>query len=134
MRSQVTRYLSAWLLALAASACATSGGSTGEPRQDRNLLTAEDLQPMATFTAWEAVQRMRPMWLRPGGVRNSANPGGHHAHVFVDEAPYGPLEALRSFRVSDIRQMRFVNATDATTRYGGQYQGGVIIVTSRGNR
>ena len=86
---------------------------------------------MDGFTAWEAVQRLRPMWMRPGGVRNSANPSGHYPSLFVDESPYGDMESLHRFRVSDIEEMRYVNASDATIRYGGQYQGGVILITMR---
>ena len=122
------------LMALVASACTTGSGGSGEPRRNRNVLTLEELAPMESFTAWDAVQRLRPMWMRPGGIRNSANPAGHHPSVFVDESPFGPMEALRSFRVLDIQEMRYVGATDATIRYGGDYQGGVILITTRGSR
>ena len=120
-----------FFMVLMASACASGGSSSSEPRRDRDLLTAEELYPLIQFTAWEAVQRLRPMWLRPGGIRNSANPAGHYPHVFVDGAPYGAMDALRGFRVENVEEMRYVNATDATIRYGGQYQGGVILITSR---
>ena len=71
------------------------------------------------------------MWMRPGGIRNSANPAGHYPHVFVDGAPYGSMDSLRNFRVANIERMQYVNATDATIRYGGQYQGGVILLTMK---
>ena len=67
--------------------------------------------------------------MRPGGIRNSANPAGHYPSVFVDESPYGDLDALHRFRVADIQEMRYVSATDATIRYGGAFQGGVILIT-----
>ncbi len=120
------------LLVLLVTACATSGGGSGEPRRNRNVLTAEEMAPLESFTAWEAIQRLRPMWMRPGGVRNSANPRGHYPYIFVDQAPYGPLEALRNFRVHEIEELRYVNPTDSTIRYGGQYQGGIILVTIKG--
>lgn len=123
-----SRFLLMGLLAVLAVGCATSGGGSGEPRRDRNLLTAEDMAPMESFTAWDAVQRLRPMWMRPGGIRNSANPAGHYPHVFVDGAPYGSMESLRNFRVVNIESMRYVDSTDSTIRYGGQYQGGVILL------
>ena len=123
------RLLLTGLLVFLAIGCTTSGGGSGEPRRDRNVLTTEDMAPMDSFTAWEAVQRLRPMWMRPGGIRNSANPAGHYPHVFVDGAPYGPMDSLRNFRVANIERMQYINATDATIRYGGQYQGGVILLT-----
>jgi hypothetical protein len=95
------------------------------------MLLAADLEPLNQFTAWDAVRRLRPMWMRPGGIRNSANPAGQYPHVFVDGSPYGAMEALRSFRVENIQEMRYVNATDATIRYGGMYQGGVILISTK---
>ena len=125
------RVLLLLFLILTGAACATGTSGSGEPRSDRNMLLAADLEPLSQFTAWDAVQRLRPMWMRPGGIRNSANPAGHYPHVFVDGSPYGAMEALRSFRVENIQQMRYVNATDATIRYGGMYQGGVILISTK---
>jgi len=71
------------------------------------------------------------MWMRPGGIRNSANPAGYYAYIFVDGSPYGSLESLRGFRVENVEEMHFIDATDATIRYGGQYQGGVILITTK---
>jgi outer membrane receptor for Fe3+-dicitrate len=71
------------------------------------------------------------MWMRPGGVRNSSNPAGHYAHIFVDGAPYGSMESMRTFRVTNVQEIRFVAATDATVRYGGQFQGGVLLITTK---
>jgi len=107
------------LLLFSASACTTGGSGSSEPRRDRNRLSQEELDEWNQLPAWDVVQRLGPMWMRPGGVRNSANPAGHYAYVFVDGSPYGPMESLRSFRVENIQEMRFVDATDATIRYGG---------------
>jgi len=120
-----------FVLTLLASACATGGSGSNEPQRDRNRLTAEELEPLVQFSAWDAVQRLRPMWMRPGGIRNSANPAGYYAYVFVDGSPYGEMATLRGFRMENVQEMRFVDATDATIRYGGQYQGGVILITTR---
>jgi hypothetical protein len=119
------------LLLFSAAACTTGGSGSSEPRRDRNRLVQEELDEWNQFTAWDAVQRLRPMWMRPGGVRNSANPAGHYPYVFADGSPYGPMESLRSFRVENLQEMQFVDATDATIRYGGQYQGGVILLTTK---
>lgn len=127
-----SRFILASILAFLVVGCATSGGSSGEPRVNRDLLTEEDLADMENYTAFEAVRRLRPMWMRPGGVRNSANPAGYYPHVFVDGAPYGPMDSLSGFRAADIQQMRYVDPTDATIRYGGRYQGGVILVDIKG--
>jgi hypothetical protein len=114
-----------------AAGCASAGGGTDGPRRERNRISPEELAEVQDLALWDAVQRLRPMWLRPGGIRNSANPAGHYAHIFMDGSPYGSVESMRSIRVSDVDELRYVSATDATVRYGGQFQGGVILVTSR---
>jgi len=119
------------LCVLMASACASSGSSSGKTRRDNNRVLAEELEPLLQYNVWDAVRQLRPMWMRPGGIRNSANPGGHSPHVFLDGSPYGEMEILRTLRVQNIGEMRFIDATDATTRYGGQFQGGVILLTTR---
>jgi hypothetical protein len=48
--------------------------------------------------------------------------------VYVDNAYYGPLSSLRSIRPEWIGEMEYLNATDATTRYGTGHLGGVISV------
>lgn len=62
-----TRLALFFLLTIIAGACTTSSGGSREPRRDRNRLTVEELAPVEAFTAWDAVQRLRPMWMRPGG-------------------------------------------------------------------
>lgn len=127
-----TRLAIVFLLALTVAACATGGSGEGQPRRNRNLLTLEELVPVEALSAWEAIQRLRPMWMRPGGIRNSSNPRGHYPTVFVDGAPFGVLESLRNFRVTNIQEIRYVGPTDATIRYGGEYQGGIILIVTRG--
>ncbi len=129
MRIRVTAPL---FLLLVVAGCAAASGGSSEPRRNRNVLTETEMSSLLQFTAWEAVQRLRPMWMRPGGVRNSANPSGQYPHVFVDGAPYGDMEVLQTLRVLHIKEMRYISSTDATIRYGGEYGGGVILVTMQG--
>ena len=111
-------------LATALAACASSGGSAG-PRRDPNLITAEELAEYSTFTALDAIRRLRPRWLQSRGQTS--------AQVIQDGARLGdPENALRSMPVSDIEEMRYLSASDATMRYGTNYPGGAIEITSRG--
>jgi hypothetical protein len=52
--------------------------------------------------------------------------------VVVNGAIRGELSELRQFSVDDIETMRYLSATDATTKYGTGYPGGVIEVSMRG--
>jgi hypothetical protein len=112
-------------LTLLAAACAT-GGASGEsgPRRDRNLITGEELtQTGERETAFDAIRRLRPAWLRGRGTSR--------ARVFVDGVDMGGVNVLRDYRVEQIRECRFVPPADATLRFGIGFAGGVIQVFTR---
>ncbi|MEJ2206655.1 MAG: hypothetical protein P8170_21400 [Gemmatimonadota bacterium] len=122
------RLLIAFLaLALGLTGCASSGGGGGgdsAPRGSANRIIFEELEPVQQLDGYDAVRRLRPMWLR---ARGGASP-----QVLVDgNRQPGGLDALRSLRVSEIQEMRFLSSSDATTRYGTGFDGGAILVTTR---
>jgi hypothetical protein len=45
--------------------------------------------------------------------------------------PRGGLDVLEGLYVREIQEMRFLSASDATTRYGTGYPGGIIEVVTR---
>ncbi len=82
--------------------------------------------------AYTLVQRLHPNWLRP---RMSAGPNTGAAPippmVFVNGTRYGEVERLRDFRLAELTSLEHIGATDATTRFGTGYGGGVILVMTR---
>ena len=122
--------LATFALVTGLAGCASGGGGGGGgPRRDPNRITAEELADYTTLTAADVVRRLRPRWLQGRG----AGTGGQNTpRLIVDGAPMGDAEsALRSLSVSDIQEMQYMSASDATMRYGTNYPGGAIIVTSR---
>lgn len=112
-------------LTFLAAACA-SGGSTGEQqaRGDRNLISNQELtQTSQAETVYDAIRRLRPTWLR--------GRGGASVRVFVNGVDMGGAELLRDYQVGQIRECRFVPPSDATTRFGTGFGGGVIDVITR---
>jgi hypothetical protein len=123
----------ALFLSVALSACASSPG-TGGPRGATDLLTAEQLDQLGPgVSAYDALERLRPTWLRDRGTNSlsASSMGDTMPRLHVDSAQL-PLDALRSMRTSDIQFIRFMDARDATTRYGTGYVNGLIEVTTRG--
>ena len=123
--------LSSILLTLALTGCASAGASSGQ-RRNPDLITSEELRQTEAedLSAFLAIQRMRPQWLR-GRAVGSLGGGSALPKVLVEEAPYGEVDDLRSMGVSDIDEMRFLGAADATTRFGTGYPAGVILVSLR---
>jgi hypothetical protein len=117
---------------LAAQACgggaagASGGGSSGNP----DLITREQFEALTGENAVEIVQRLRPAWLRARD-QGTISSAPAYAEVFVDGMRFGSLSSLSRFSSSQIEQMRYLRATDATTRYGTGFPGGIIEITTR---
>lgn len=112
-------------------ACASAGtGSAQGHRSD--VLTAEEIAGSPARDALEAVRQLRPAWLRTHGSQSIPDPDPPVPVVYVDHQWYGTAEALSDFSVADIHELRYLNPTDATTRYGTGHRGGVIEVVLGG--
>lgn len=107
------------------AACASSGSGERGPRRDPNLITAEELSDFTTVSALDAIRRLRPRWLQ--------GRGNLRPQLVLDGARLGNLEdGLRSVQAASVRTMRYLNASDATMRFGTNYLGGAIEVITRG--
>jgi len=108
-----------------AMACASGGQQAGPSRSSRSVITAEELQTIDVSDAYEAVQRLRSAWLRPRVGRGSP------IAVFIDGVRSGEIDRLRQIPFITIREIRFIDPSDATTRWGTGYTNGAIMVITR---
>ena len=121
-------------LSLQAAACspATSGsGGTSPERRRSDVIARAELAASDVTTAHDAVRELRPQWLLARGPDLISIGGRVGTQVAVDNVLRGGLAELHSIRVDSVEELRFIGATDATTRYGIGVQGGVIEVTLR---
>jgi hypothetical protein len=112
-------------LFLGATGCAAgAGGGSGRPAgASSDHIVEAELETVYQLTALEAVRRLRPRWLQS---RTGAPP-----QVHLDGNPMGTAESLGGLRAADVEDMRYLNAADATTRFGTNYISGVILVTTK---
>lgn len=118
-------------LAVALAACAAGSASSGGAyRSSSTRLTAEEIEQDPGLDLYTIIERRRPRWLQ---VRASANARGPATiSVIIDGAPQqGSVELLRGLRGADVQEARFLNARDATTRYGTNNTAGAIEVETR---
>jgi hypothetical protein len=137
-----------------ASACASSGqsasggaasqtapaqaGATAPRRGNSLVLTgAEIAGSPGLLNAYDAVQALRPHFLRTRGVVSS--PGGASTPddvgilVYLDRQRYGRLNTLREIPVATIEEIRFLNVGEANSQFGmGHPHGAIQIITKRG--
>jgi hypothetical protein len=112
------------------AACA-SGGSSGSstPHGSRDLIILSEIEAVEVTNAFDLIQRLRPEMLRPrsgGGFTSTPSPV-----VYLDGVRHGEVNSLTSIPKDIIREVRYINAADATTRFGTGNTGGAILIATR---
>jgi hypothetical protein len=106
------------LTALSACAASASGGAeagatAGAPRADRNTITQAELAASGATNLLDAVQRLRPQWLRGVNLTNREGMGSDFA-VYQGTTPLGGIEALRQLAPGYPLRLRYLDASQAT--------------------
>ena len=95
------------------------------------MLTETEISSLDPPTALDAIRRLRPQFLRTATVSGAAD----GPVVYVDGIRIsGGVEALRDIPATAIREIRRLDALDATARYGAGHQGGAIVIATKGAR
>ncbi len=125
--------------ALAVGGPAVLAGRTGrtEAQGSSTLIVRADLEEYAGRSALDVIRQLNSRWLR--ATRGAGFAGPSFARVVIDGTPYGDgnapsrsdFDELSGLSADNIDNIRFLTATDATTRYGTGYPGGVIEETTR---
>ena len=110
---------------------ATAGGATRGPATSRRVLTAEEIRAVSATDAFEAVQRLRPEWLRRRGQVSIQDPSAGEVVIYLDGVRFGGPRSLEGLRAESIVHMEYLDASDATTRFGTGHGGGAILVRTR---
>lgn len=124
--------------ALALFAACACGGSVAKAanaeaapqRSDRNVLAAEEIMKTGQATAYRAIQAARPQWLI---ARRQGSSSGRveTIKVYVAGNRYGEAGALEQITAASVKELRYLDSRDATTRYGTGHGSGAIMVTLR---
>jgi outer membrane cobalamin receptor len=115
-------------IALAACHPSASGGG-GESL--RNVITQEQIDSSTAANVYDLIVRTNPGFLRDRG-RTSVKTNQHErAVVFLNGQEYGIVETLRNMPINRLSEIRFFTGTEAVSRFGSQYGGGVIQLISR---
>ena len=101
-------------------------------RSNGDVISAEEIQGGQFRDVYNAVERLRPQFLRSRGATSTRDVEGNLPIVFVDEQRLGAVASMRGLPVDNVREIRFIAPRDATTRWGTGYTAGVIMVVTRG--
>ena len=131
------RYL-ATVVVLTAS-CATNTArsveGTAAPSRNPDIIVLQELRDpaIASMDALTAIRQLRPGFFRnrgPQTMRSSGNPELAPGMVRVSQ-DYGPLQgvsALSAISTRTIVEVRYLNANEATGRFGINANGSAVIV------
>lgn len=127
------RLLLALALNVIAAACGTGPRPADLGLRNRSVLTAEEMEldKGGARSAYDIIERLRPEYLRSRGTSSLRTNKPSTAVVYVDEMRFGELASLKSINVALIYRVEYINAADATTRFGTNHLGGAILITTR---
>lgn len=118
------------LVSLAAGCGTARSPAMAEPRNP-DVITAAELERSGDITARQAIERLRPRFLRMRGPSSLQNADADRLIVYVDNARIGGVEVLEQVHAFEIREIRYLSAPDATSRYGTGHSGGVIAIARK---
>ena len=113
------------------AACASSGGSGGTTSTSREVITTGELMEIPHGSVYEAVRALRPRWLQARAGASVRSPQRQTAMVYIDGQLRGGLSELWNLLPTEVSEVRYMSASDATTRFGTNHIGGAIVVTTR---
>lgn len=108
-------------------------------RRNRNLITQEEIEKSSATDAYQLIKTLRPGWftrrgVSSGQVRTDAVGGlddGTVMVAYLDGVRMSDVNDLSSLTVERIKEVRYLNASDATTKYGTGHTSGAIEITSK---
>ena len=128
--------------ALAACAGGTTQAGTGAasataamtkaaaPRGSANVIVESEIPASGAQNALEVIQRVRPSMLR---ARNGTNEetGVMDIVFYIDGVRAGDRQSITSVLATNVKEIRYLAAPDATTRFGTGHPLGAILVTTK---
>jgi hypothetical protein len=120
------------LATVTASACAELGGRRRMSARDQAVITTQELTALNVNNAYDAVLQPRPTWLSSSGRRSSRLPT--EIVVAQNSSYFGPLSSLRTFQIESVKEMRYLDSSQAgafLSGLGSRHVEGAIVVVLR---
>jgi hypothetical protein len=123
---------SKFLIALASAAvlfagCASSNIASSNSAS-RYVVTEAELVNVREESAYDALQQLRPTFLRSRDPQTPTHQNPTPIAVFVNGGRTEGVQVLRTIRANTVKEMRFYEPAEANTRFGTGHNGGVIEV------
>jgi hypothetical protein len=97
----------------------------------RDVITQGQIDSTGYTNIYDVIVRLHADYLRDRGPVSIKTNQHARAVVFLNAQEYGIPETLRNFPAGGVAEIRYYRGTDAVTKFGSQYGGGVIQLISR---
>lgn len=114
-----------------AASCATATPGGGSGRSGPDVITEAELEQYPGDDLLGLILRARRNWLQTRTSLTAGEQGTSPIVVVIDGAPQTPGLDPLTLLVSDVREVRRLSASDATTRFGTNMTAGAILVTTK---
>lgn len=107
---------------------------SGGPARDRNVISPEEIEAAEVRTAYELVERLRPLWLRSRGERSTHLTT--EIVVYQDNVMLGDIETLRSVPIDLVDSVRSLDSAEAgrLPGLGSRHVERVIMIVTKPNK
>jgi hypothetical protein len=119
----------ALVMVLTTIGCSSAGHRA--PKQDRNLITADEITRSNASNALEAVERLRPAFLTTRGSVSIQDPTPPTPIVYLDGIRYGVASQLSTISAMGIATIQYLPPIEAGMRFGLGHEGGAILISTR---
>jgi hypothetical protein len=117
---------------------AASSAPTRAVRGSANRITEQEIAAGSYQTALDVIENLRPTMTRPRASSLTSSSGSSgvsedrsasvNVVVYMDDIRLGDLASLRTIPAQQVREIRYISATEATTRWGTGHGSGAIQV------
>lgn len=120
----------------AAGAAPVSSAASATSKRSATTITAGELAESGAVNLYQAIQVLRPQWLRArprtsmgsSGSRSGGASSVDATVVYLDQSKYGGLAALQQLTTGGVQELRFYDGVEATNRFGSGHTAGAIVV------
>lgn len=126
------RRVSYVLVGVSLTACAAAAPSARSHLSSagRDVITAAEIVASRVTDVYQAVAQLRPEFLRRRGTTAIPSLTVPPVVVYLDELPYGTVDALHYIPLDRVRLIRYIPPAEADLRWGGSHTAGAILVTT----
>jgi len=102
-------------------------------QRQSDIITAEEIEQARSIvgTAYDAVQALRPQWLRSRDLRMTGRQEDPlertRIHVYLNDIDQGDVSYLRTIPAEWVAELRFLSVNAAGSRFGPTDGPGIVV-------